>query len=275
MTEPLYVGGAAGYDELFARVTQSFMPALLGAAQIAVGHRVLDVATGTGAAAKAAAGLVGPSGEVVAGDVSRTMLDVARRNLKDTPIDLEVFDGQCAAVSGGSFRSGDLPNGPGVLRGPRSRTCRVQSRAGAEWAHGRQRQLDTRTIAFHPHRHGDRPIRACQGRAPRSLRFDPHRRTPRCAAPQMQDFPISRSTPKVGRSRLPRSTTTSAARRLAPASRDRNTSSCPRTFNAPFARMSACRFPTTEAASPSRSRWRCLSAPGGSDRQLLRQRKRG
>ena len=29
MTEPLYVGGAAGYDELFARVTHSFMPALL------------------------------------------------------------------------------------------------------------------------------------------------------------------------------------------------------------------------------------------------------
>ena len=103
MTEPLYVGGAAGYDELFARVTHSFMPALLGAAQIAAGHRVLDVATGTGAAAQAAAGLVGPSGEVVAGDVSRTMLDVARRNLKDTPIALEVFDGQALPYPEGRF----------------------------------------------------------------------------------------------------------------------------------------------------------------------------
>ena len=34
MTEPLYVGGAGGYDELFARVTRSFIPALLGAARI-------------------------------------------------------------------------------------------------------------------------------------------------------------------------------------------------------------------------------------------------
>jgi len=94
MTEPLYVGGAAGYDELFARVTLSFVPALLGAAQIASGHRVLDVATGTGVAATAAADLVGPFGEVIAGDISSTMLDVARRNLKEAPIKLEVFDGQ-------------------------------------------------------------------------------------------------------------------------------------------------------------------------------------
>ncbi len=103
MTEPLYVGGAAGYDELFARVTRSFVPALLGAARIAVGHRVLDVATGTGAAAEAVAGLVGPSGEVVAGDVSRTMLDVARLNLKDAPIGLEVFDAHALPYPKGRF----------------------------------------------------------------------------------------------------------------------------------------------------------------------------
>ena len=77
MSEPLYVGGATGYDQLFAQVTRSFMPALLEAARIATGHRLLDVATGTGAAARAAAELVGPAGEVVAGDISSTMLDVA------------------------------------------------------------------------------------------------------------------------------------------------------------------------------------------------------
>ena len=93
MTEPLYVGGAGGYDELFARVTRSFIPALLGAARITPGHRVLDVATGTGAAAEAAAEIVGPAGEVCAGDVSSTMLDVARRNLKNTAIKLELIDG--------------------------------------------------------------------------------------------------------------------------------------------------------------------------------------
>ena len=93
MTEPLYLGGATGYDQLFAQVTRSFLPALLNAARIAPGHRVLDVATGTGVAAEAASRLVGSDGEVVAGDVSSSMLDVARRNLKDTPIKLELFDG--------------------------------------------------------------------------------------------------------------------------------------------------------------------------------------
>jgi ubiquinone/menaquinone biosynthesis C-methylase UbiE len=93
MAEPLYAGGAAKYDQLFAQVTRSFIPALLTAARIAPGHRVLDVATGTGAAAEAAAGLAGPSGEVIAGDVSSNMLQVARRNLAHTPIKLEPFDG--------------------------------------------------------------------------------------------------------------------------------------------------------------------------------------
>jgi SAM-dependent methyltransferase len=51
------------------------------------------VATGTGAAAEAAAKIVGPAGEVCAGDVSSTMLDVARRNLKNTAIKLELIDG--------------------------------------------------------------------------------------------------------------------------------------------------------------------------------------
>lgn len=93
MSEPLYASGAAGYDQLFARVTHSFIPALLGAARIAAGHRVLDVATGTGAAAEAAAELVGPTGEVIAGDISSTMLDAAHRNIKNSAIKLELFDG--------------------------------------------------------------------------------------------------------------------------------------------------------------------------------------
>lgn len=103
MAEPLYASGATGYDELFARVTRSFMPALLSAARIGTGHRVLDVATGTGAAAEAAAGLVGPSGEVFAGDVSSTMLDVARRNLKGSTIKLEVLDGHALPFTEGRF----------------------------------------------------------------------------------------------------------------------------------------------------------------------------
>ena len=93
MTETLSVGGADGYDQLFARVTQAFIPALLDEARIGAGHSVLDVATGTGAAARAARDRAGPGGEVVAGDISSTMLDVARRNPENAGITFEQLDG--------------------------------------------------------------------------------------------------------------------------------------------------------------------------------------
>jgi ubiquinone/menaquinone biosynthesis C-methylase UbiE len=78
---------------MFARVTKAFIPSLLEAAQITAGHRVLDVATGTGTAARAAADLVGPTGEVVAGDISNSMLEVARRNPENSAIKFELIDG--------------------------------------------------------------------------------------------------------------------------------------------------------------------------------------
>jgi ubiquinone/menaquinone biosynthesis C-methylase UbiE len=93
MIETLYVGGAAGYDQMFARVTGAFIPALIEAAEIGAGHSILDVATGTGAAARAARDLATPDGEVVAGDISATMLDVARRNPENAGIAFERFDG--------------------------------------------------------------------------------------------------------------------------------------------------------------------------------------
>jgi ubiquinone/menaquinone biosynthesis C-methylase UbiE len=93
MTETLYVGGAVGYDQMFARVTGAFIPALIEAAQIGAGQSVLDVATGTGAAARAARDLVSPGGEVIAGDISATMLDVAGRNPENAGIQFEQFDG--------------------------------------------------------------------------------------------------------------------------------------------------------------------------------------
>ncbi|TDQ12970.1 class I SAM-dependent methyltransferase [Phyllobacterium brassicacearum] len=93
MTGPLYVDGATGYDSMFARVTAAYIPALMDVAVIAAGHRVLDVATGTGAAARAAAELVGPTGEIVAGDISSTMLKVARRNPENSAIKFQLLDG--------------------------------------------------------------------------------------------------------------------------------------------------------------------------------------
>jgi ubiquinone/menaquinone biosynthesis C-methylase UbiE len=93
MTETLYVEGAAGYDQMCGRVALAFLPVLLDAARIARGQSILDVATGTGAAARAARDRTGPGGEVIAGDISATMLDVARRNPANAGIAFEQFDG--------------------------------------------------------------------------------------------------------------------------------------------------------------------------------------
>jgi ubiquinone/menaquinone biosynthesis C-methylase UbiE len=103
MSDPIYAGGAEGYDEVFARATQLFIPALLGPAHLAPGQTILDVATGTGAAARAAADVVGPKGSVIAGDISATMLEAARRNLRGLPVTLVMFDGHALPYPDNSF----------------------------------------------------------------------------------------------------------------------------------------------------------------------------
>jgi ubiquinone/menaquinone biosynthesis C-methylase UbiE len=92
-SEPLYLRAAVGYDELFAHATRLFIPSLLRAAHLAPGQTVLDVATGTGAAAQAATEIVGRSGSVTAGDISPSMLEAAKSNLKGQPVVLELLDG--------------------------------------------------------------------------------------------------------------------------------------------------------------------------------------
>jgi hypothetical protein len=64
MSAPLYSSKSEGYDTLFAGVSRLLIPALPQAARIASGHHVLNVAMGTGAAAQAAAAIVGPTGHV-------------------------------------------------------------------------------------------------------------------------------------------------------------------------------------------------------------------
>ena len=102
MADPIYAGGAEGYDELFARATQLFIPALLDSAHLASGQTILDVATGTGAAARAAVHVVGPKGSF-AGDISPTMLEAARRNLRGLPVTLEMLDGHALPYPDNSF----------------------------------------------------------------------------------------------------------------------------------------------------------------------------
>lgn len=67
---------AAGYDATFARATAGFVEALLDAAQVSAGMRVLDLCCGTGVGAAAAA----ERGAAVTGlDFSAAMLAEARR----------------------------------------------------------------------------------------------------------------------------------------------------------------------------------------------------
>jgi ubiquinone/menaquinone biosynthesis C-methylase UbiE len=103
MAEALYVEGATGYDQMFATVTQAFIPALLDAARIEAGQSILDVATGTGAAARSARERAGPRSEVIAGDISATMLDVARKNPANKGIAFEQFDGHKLPYPDGRF----------------------------------------------------------------------------------------------------------------------------------------------------------------------------
>src|SRR5579863_7655651 len=95
---------AAEYDRAFAHVTAHFMPFLLRAAHIAPGMRILDIATGTGLSAEAALAAVGPTGHVIAADVSPAMAAKARERLGSAPnASVSVEDGQALTFADASF----------------------------------------------------------------------------------------------------------------------------------------------------------------------------
>jgi len=71
---------ARAYEELFVpALFAQWAPMMADLANLRAGHRVLDVACGTGVAARAAADRVGGSGAVVGVDLNPAMLEVARR----------------------------------------------------------------------------------------------------------------------------------------------------------------------------------------------------
>ena len=95
MEERFGAASAGGYNRAFGHVSRAFIPALLRAARVAPGQRVLDVATGTGIAAEAAVEAVGPLGHVVATDLFPAMLEKARERLGHLPnVAFAVEDGQ-------------------------------------------------------------------------------------------------------------------------------------------------------------------------------------
>jgi SAM-dependent methyltransferase len=70
---------------------------MLNAAEVTTGHRVLDVAAGAGGQSLVAAGRVGPSGRVVATDISPTILTYAAKAAADagvTNMETRVADGE-------------------------------------------------------------------------------------------------------------------------------------------------------------------------------------
>ena len=98
-TFQLTAEAAEAYEALFVPAFfAQWPPSLLDAAGVSVGHRVLDVACGTGVVARSAAERVGSTGSVVGVDLSAAMLGVARRIRPD----LEWRQGDAGALPFGA-----------------------------------------------------------------------------------------------------------------------------------------------------------------------------
>lgn len=88
---------APGYDRAALRLFAFAADRMVYRLRLAPGEKVLDVATGTGMAAIAAARLVGPSGRVTGIDIAEGMLDQAWENARRqgaTNLDLHVMDAE-------------------------------------------------------------------------------------------------------------------------------------------------------------------------------------
>ena len=104
MTHTLrYDAGAGAYDRLTGRWSRMYVDAALDAAGVTDGSRVLDVATGTGDAAIAAADRVGPSGRVVGVDISAPMLREASTKAGSRSIEFLEADAQRLPFDSNSF----------------------------------------------------------------------------------------------------------------------------------------------------------------------------
>jgi len=83
MTDPAWHAtsdAAAIYqDQIVPALMEEWAPRVASAAEIRPGHRVLDVACGTGVLTRAAAMRTGPSGAATGVDLSSRMLAVAAR----------------------------------------------------------------------------------------------------------------------------------------------------------------------------------------------------
>jgi ubiquinone/menaquinone biosynthesis C-methylase UbiE len=94
-----------GYEGWVGRWSRLFVPSVLAAADVSAGDVSLDVSTGTGEAAAAAVGMVGPTGRVVGVDIAPAMAAAARTRLR-APTFLPVAgDGMALPFGAGRFDS--------------------------------------------------------------------------------------------------------------------------------------------------------------------------
>jgi ubiquinone/menaquinone biosynthesis C-methylase UbiE len=93
----------AAYDQFVGRWSRLFVPAVLAAAEVRSGDRVLDVSTGTGEAALAIIPMIGTSGLLVGVDIAPAMLEGARGRLSDPAFLPVAADGQALPFAEGRF----------------------------------------------------------------------------------------------------------------------------------------------------------------------------
>jgi ubiquinone/menaquinone biosynthesis C-methylase UbiE len=93
----------SAYDRYIGRWSRLFVPAVLAAAEIAPGYRVLDVSTGTGEAALMTLPIVGASGLVIGADISPAMVEAARDRLNEPSFWPVAADGQALPFADRSF----------------------------------------------------------------------------------------------------------------------------------------------------------------------------
>ena len=93
----------SAYDRYIGRWSRLFVPAVLAAAEVAQGYRVLDISTGTGEAALMTLPIVGASGLVIGADISPAMVEAARDRLNESSFWPVAADGQALPFRDGSF----------------------------------------------------------------------------------------------------------------------------------------------------------------------------
>src|SRR5215831_10766384 len=93
----------SAYYQYIGRWSRLFVPAVLAAAEVRGGDRVLDVATGPGEAVLGARAASQPAGLVIGTDIAPAMLTAARARLGEEAFQPVATDGQALAFRDGSF----------------------------------------------------------------------------------------------------------------------------------------------------------------------------